>query len=137
MSPIKILEKESTRLENTVRREEDRGMSAASSSVKEFTKAAIEAIVMLGYPIGRYLRSSQVPEHFAGGLPKIYARMRTSFYQNRNEFLRLKCLLQVRLEQQVRVEDLRIMARHAQKFAPQWTIKAHAEMAILELQKYL
>jgi hypothetical protein len=95
MSPVKILEQEkSSRLETRVH--EDDGRSAIHSHPKHFTKAAIEALVQLGYPIGRDLSSAQSADDFAGGLPKIYARMKITFYQNRNEFLRLKPILQSR-----------------------------------------
>jgi len=108
----------------------------ADAATGHFTPQAIEALIYLGYPIGRYLHSIDAPDDILCGLPKIYARMKVSFYQNRGEFLRLKAVLQTRLER-LEINELRVMARHAQQFSPLWTTKEHAAPAIAELRKYI
>jgi hypothetical protein len=101
---------------------------------KHLARQAVEALLMLGYPIGRYLRDTAVEEGFANNLPKIYARMRISFYQNRSEFLRLKLLLQSRLEG-VEMNVLRSMAEHAADFSPMWVDRVRAEGALGVLEE--
>lgn len=98
--------------------------------------AAIEALVSLGYPIGRYLREANPSEEFAGGLPKIFARMRTAFYQNRSEFMRLRPILQSRMES-MEAGVLRAMASHAEQFSPLWMTREKAESSLEILRRML
>jgi hypothetical protein len=117
--------------QSTSQRTSSRG-SKNSLSAKN-TGEMIDALVVLGYPIGRYLRAIAANDDYARGLPKIFARMRKAYHQNRAEFTRLQKLLRDRLFD-VETSELLTMVEHAQDFAPMWVTRVRAEAILNNLR---
>jgi|GEM_PF-2151970 hypothetical protein len=136
MFPAKTFEKNTSASRLLVRAQAEIRLPNGADSSNAFSSQAIEALIQLGYPIGRYLHALGASDDSLDDLPRIYARMRVSFYQNREEFLRLKVVLFSRLAK-LDIEQLRVMARHAQQFSPLWTTKEYASPSIEELRKYI
>jgi hypothetical protein len=110
-----------------------RPLAKRSSSPRRNKAAAIAAIVALGYPVGRYLEQIAADDDYAGGLTRIYRRMRQAYYQNQGEFLALASLMTTRLEG-LGSPVLSAMARQAEGFVPMWQSSAQAQDHLCELQ---